>query len=77
MNVNRSNEKENIVLHLIKKARNWWYPADTIMDADYIDDPALLAKTPAQAKCQLQNRKQEALVSMWTQIKQDGVLSLH
>ena len=43
-NVNTSNERK--WFHT-KKGR--WYPAETITDADYIDDLALIAKIPAQA----------------------------
>ena len=34
----------------LAKARSRWYPAQTITDADYTDDIALLTNTPAQAK---------------------------
>ena len=34
----------------LAKERSRRYPAQTIMDADYADDIALLANTPAQAK---------------------------
>ena len=33
---------------LLAKARSRQYPAQTITDADYTDDIALLANTPAQ-----------------------------
>ena len=32
----------------LKKARSRWYPAQTIMDADYADDIVLLTNTPTQ-----------------------------
>ena len=35
-------------LSLKKMARRRRYPAETIMDADYTDDPVLLANTPTQ-----------------------------
>ena len=41
MNVNRFNEKNSFILKKVK------YPGETIMDADYVDDLALLAITPA------------------------------
>ena len=34
----------------LKKTRNRWYPTQTIMDADFADDRALLANTPTQAE---------------------------
>ena len=34
----------------LKKARSGWYPAETITDADNVDDIALLANTPTQAE---------------------------
>ena len=39
----------------LKKARSRRYPAQTITDADYVDDLALLANTPAQAESLLHN----------------------
>ena len=36
--------------HLTFKAKSRWYPTETITDADYTDDLALLANTPAQAE---------------------------
>ena len=35
---------------MLAKARNRWYLAQTIMDANYADDIALSTNTPAQAK---------------------------
>ena len=35
---------------ILKKARSGWYPVETITDANYIDDLALLANTPPQAE---------------------------
>ena len=43
---------------ILVKARR--YPARTITDADYADDIAFLANTPAQAKSQLHNLELEA-----------------
>ena len=34
----------------LKKAKSKWYPMETIMGTDYLDDIALLANTPLQAK---------------------------
>ena len=44
----------------LKKERNWRYPAQTITDADYADDIALLANTPAQAKTLLHSLERAA-----------------
>ena len=44
-NITRSHKKRPL-----KKARSRRYPAQTISDADYADDLALLANTPAQAE---------------------------
>ena len=41
-----------------KKSRQ--YPAEIITDADYADDPALLANTPAPAESLLHSLKQTA-----------------
>ena len=43
-----------------KKARSRWYPAETITDADYADDKALLANTPTQVESLRQSLKQAA-----------------
>ena len=42
----------------LKKARSRWHPAETITDADYADDIALLANTPTQAKFLLHSLEQ-------------------
>ena len=42
-----------------KKAKSKRYPAETIIDADYIDALALLANTPAQAESLLHSKQQE------------------
>ena len=39
-----------MALQFKKKAINRLYPAETITDADYVDDIALQANTPTQAK---------------------------
>ena len=46
-NVDRSNERKWFYAQKSKRRR---YPAQTITDADYADDIALLANTPTQAK---------------------------
>ena len=45
---------------ILKKARSRQYPAETIMDANYADDLALLTNTSAQAKTLLYSLKQDA-----------------
>ena len=50
--------KENRI-HLAKE-RSRKYPAQTITDADYADDIALLANTPTQAECLLHSLEQAA-----------------
>ena len=45
---------------LKKKARNRWYSAETMTDADYVDDLALLTNTPAQAESLMHSLKQAA-----------------
>ena len=44
----------------LEKARSKRYPAQTITDADYADDIALLANTPAQAESLLHSLEQAA-----------------
>ena len=44
----------------LKKARSRWYLTETITDADYADDIALLANTPTQAKSLLHSLEQIA-----------------
>ena len=52
MNVNRSNKKK--WSQTKKKAKKKkWYSIETIMDADYADDLALLTNTLVQAECLL------------------------
>ena len=55
----------------VKRQRTRWYPAETITDADYADDIALLANTPTQADTRylVCSRQQEALISTWMQTK--------
>ena len=43
-----------------KKTRSGRYPAETITDADYADDIALLANAPTQAESQLHSLEQAA-----------------
>ena len=45
---------------MLTKERSRRYPAQTITDADYTDDIALLANTPAQAKTLLHSLEQAA-----------------
>ena len=42
------------------KTKNRHYPAETITDADYTDDQALLTNTPAQAESLLHSLEQAA-----------------
>ena len=56
--------KENVFM--LKNVRNRQYPVQTITDADYADDIALLANTPTQAETQLHRLDQAA-----------GPISLH
>ena len=44
----------------MKTERSRSYPAQTIIDADYIDDKALLANTPAQAETLLHSLERAA-----------------
>ena len=50
--------KENC--YTLKKARSILYPAETIKDADYVDDLALLANTLAQKEYLLHSLNQAA-----------------
>ena len=50
----------------LEKARSRRYPAQTITDADYADDVALLANTPTQAESLLHSLERSA-----------GVIGLH
>ena len=65
----------------LKMVRSKWYPAKTIMDADYL---VLLANTPAQAKCLLHSLEQAVRgISLYMnsdktelmRFKQGGVIS--
>ena len=52
-----------MTIHICTKkleARNRWYPAETITNADYTDGLALLANTPTQAKSLLHSLEQAA-----------------
>ena len=50
--------KENVFT--LKKAWSRWYPAQTISDADYADDIALLENAPTQTESLLQSLEQAA-----------------
>ena len=52
-----------------KRIRNRKYQAETIIDADYVDDRALLVNTTAQSiypYCISWNNQQKVLISTWT-----------
>ena len=57
----------------LTKERNRRYPTQTIMDADYVDDIALLANTPAQAETLLHSLE---LLAYACQCRQDGIYVL-
>ena len=61
-NIFKSNEKKK--RFPIKKAKNRQHPAETITDANYVDDLALLANTPAQAKSLLHRLEHAARWSL-------------
>ena len=44
----------------LAKEKSRGYPTQTITDADYADDIALLTNTPAQAECQLHSLERAA-----------------
>ena len=68
-NVNRDLIKENkFKLKKKKKARNTLYPAETMTNADYADDLAFLANSPALAESLLQSLEQAAKVSIYLSI---------
>ena len=50
--------KDNVFKLVKEKSR--WYPAQTIMDADYADDIALLANTPAKTETLLHSLERAA-----------------
>ena len=56
-NVDRSNERKWLY---IGKSKKQMIPAQTMTNADYADDKALLANTPAQAESSLHNLEQAA-----------------
>ena len=56
LNVNRSNKRK--WLYTKKKVKSKWYPAKTITDTDYTDDPMFLVNTPAKAKSSVYNLEQ-------------------
>ena len=41
----------------LKMANNWWYPAETIMEKDYVDDIANLGNTQTKTKFLLHSLK--------------------
>ena len=43
----------------LKRVRSRRYPAQTITDADYVDDIALMVNTPTQAESLLRSLEQE------------------
>ena len=53
-----------------KKKKSRWYCIETMTDADYTDDLALLTNTPTQAKYMLHCLELETLLLMGMQIKQ-------
>ena len=67
-----------------KKTRNRWYPAETMIDADYTDYLALPTYTPAQAESLLHSLEQAAgnigfymntNKTEFVYFKQEGVIS--
>ena len=44
----------------LKKARSWWFPAETITDADYADDRVLLTNIPTKTESLLHCLEQAA-----------------
>ena len=59
-----------MVSQAIKKARSRQYPTQTITDADYIDDIALLANTPTQGKS-LQHSLEQSAVGIGLHVNAD------
>ena len=54
----------------LKKAKNIWYPTQTIIDPDFTDDIVLLANTPTQAESLLHSLEQATNgIAMWMQAK--------
>ena len=60
LNVDRSNMRKWLYSLKKKKARSRQYPTETIKDADYADNIALLANTPTQAESLLHILEQAA-----------------
>ena len=60
-----------------KRERSRHNPAETITDADYVDDLAPFVNTPAQIESLMHRLEQgaKALFSIWTQIKQNHVFN--
>ena len=56
----------------LKKARNRWYSRETIMDAYYIDDTALLANTPTRAEF-LQHSLEQAAGGIGLHVNADKI----
>ena len=56
----RSNKRKRLYT---KKGRSRLYPEETIIDADYADDLALLVTTPAQANSLMNGLDQTTLAS--------------
>ena len=59
LNVDRSNKRK---LLYAKNGRSRRYPSETTIDANYADDIALLAHTPAQVESWLHSLEQVAVV---------------
>ena len=60
----------------LTKEKSRWYPAQTITDADYADDIALLANTPAQAETLLHSLERTAAGIGPSQCTQNGIYVL-
>ncbi len=59
----------------LAKERSRRYPAQTVTDADYADDIALLANTPAQAETQLRSLERAAGGTEYMSFNQRGDIS--
>ena len=57
-----------------EEARSRRHPKETIVDANYADDQALLTNTPAQDKSRLHNLEQADKIEL-TYFNQDGTIS--
>ena len=58
-NISRSNKRKWFHI-FFKKTKSRRYAKETLVDAGYIEDRAILANTPAQAEYHLHNREQAA-----------------